>query len=114
MDDFNSDELDEEIRQSQVEEQKAGEAKLETTVGRSGRRRVPVAAPVQMDDADDYDDEEDESFGDNDGGNDSESDDEEGEEEMDDDIDEDKIDKDEMKALKGNKVVEKKERKKKN
>ena len=115
MDDVNSEELNEEIRQSQVEEVKI-DAKLDdegVTIGRSGRRRVPVQTPVRMEMEDDYDeeDEDDESFGEkgpegsSDGG-------EEGEEEMEDDIDEE-IDKDELKVLKGNKLHDKKQRRKK-
>lgn len=119
MNDFNSEELDEEIRQSQVEEKKKNEEKKTgdegVTVGRSGRRRVPVQQPVQLpDDIDDYDDEDDESFGGNadEEGSGDDDDGEDGEEEMEDDID-DEIDKDELKQLKGNKIHDKKDRRKK-
>lgn len=113
MDELNSEEIDEEIRQSQAEEGKQADKvgdKPEATLGRGGRRRVPVAAPAQQDLDDDYDDEDDESFGDEGSGDESEDGDEDGEEEMEDDVD-DEIDRDELKALKGNKVVDKKERK---
>lgn len=47
MDNYNSEEFDEEIKQSQVEEVKQGKAEADgTTVGRGGRRRVPVAQPI--------------------------------------------------------------------
>lgn len=65
LDDFNSEDLDEEIRQSQVEEKKSKDADKGVTVGRSGRRRVPVQQPAHIELDDDYDDEDedDESFG---------------------------------------------------
>jgi hypothetical protein len=93
MDDVNSEEIEEEIRASQRQDDKKKEAVVEETVGRSGRRRVPVAVPQQMDLGDSYDEEDDESFGDD---GDSGSDGEDGEEEMEDDLDEEEIDKDEM------------------
>ena len=47
--DFNEEELDENIRQSQVEETKEdAPEKPGVTIGRSGRRRVPVATPAQI------------------------------------------------------------------
>lgn len=114
LEDMNSEELDEEIRQSQaVDENKkskdAGEAEAPT--GRGGRRRVPVAQPqmVELDD-DDYDEEDDESFGDE---GTSGDDDEEGEAEMSDEIDDEEIDKGELANLKGNKTFEKTEKRKK-
>ena len=81
-------------------------------VGKSRRRRVPVnVSELAALPEDDYDDEEDESFGDEQGSDDGSDDDEDGEFDMDDDLAE--PDKDELKALKGNKIVDKKDRKKK-
>ncbi len=50
LNDVNSEELNEEIRQSQVEETKTDTKKVDegVTVGRSGRRRVPVKTPMQI------------------------------------------------------------------
>lgn len=112
LDDFNSEEYDEQIRQSQAENSQpvAKPEAVGTTVGRSGRRRVPVANPVQLADDDYGDDEDDESFGSDDGEG-SDSDGEEGEAEMDDAIDEG-IDKGELKHLQGNRVFTKAENKK--
>lgn len=45
MEDFNSDELDEEIKNSQREETKTGKEQP-NLMSRSGRRRVPVAMPA--------------------------------------------------------------------
>ena len=65
LDSLNSDELDEEIRQSQSVadgEEKKKTKQPEVTISKSGRRRVPVAQPAQLVD-DSYDEESDESFG---------------------------------------------------
>jgi hypothetical protein len=105
LNDYNSDEV-EEIKQSQEK----------GTVGKSGRRRVPVPGAVGQNDDDsqmDEEDSDDESFNDQQQGSDDESGDEDGEEDHDDDIDDDKIGKDELGVLKGNKIVDKKDRKKK-
>ena len=104
--DYNSDDIDQEVKQSQEP----------GTVGKSGRRRVPVPGAVGQNDDDsqmDEEDSDDESFNDQQQGSDDESDDEDGEEDLDDDIDDDKIGKDELGVLKGNKIVDKKDRKKK-
>ena len=107
-----SDEIVEEIQQSQnVDEQ----------VGPSGQRaagRVAVA-PQHDDDEDENDDsdfedseEEDDSFREGTGEKDG-SDGSEGEEEdMEDDIDDEEIDKNEIAALSGNRVLDKKDRRK--
>jgi len=67
-----------------------------------------------MDPDDSYDDEDDESFGGHPSDKEESGDgSEDGEDEMDDEIDDDNIDMDEINHLKGNKVVDKKERRKK-
>lgn len=117
LDSLNSDELDEEIRQSQSAvdgDDKKKSKQPEVTISKSGRRRVPVQQNIQDDD--DYDEESDESFGSADGGEESQdqaSGDEDAEEDMEDEIDDDDIDKNELAALKGNAVLDKKDRKKK-
>jgi structure-specific recognition protein 1 len=106
LEDYNSDDVEQEIKQSQEN----------GTVGKSGRRRVPVPGAVGQNDDDsqmDEEDSDDESFNDQQPGSDDESGDEEGEEDLDDDIDDDKIGKDELGLLKGNRIVDKKDRKKK-
>ena len=116
LDSLNSDELDEEIRQSQSVvdgEEKKKTKQPEVTISKSGRRRVPVQTNYVQDD--DYDEESDESFGSQDGaeGSQDQGSDDDDEEDMEDEIDDDDIDKGELAALKGNKVLDKKDRKKK-
>lgn len=110
LDDYNSDEINQDNKQSL--EVSTGKG----TVGRSGRRRVPVPGALANNEDDsqmDEEDSDDESFNDQQPGSDDESGDEDGEEDLDDDIDDDKIGKDELGLLKGNKMVDKKDRKKK-
>ena len=107
LEDINSDELNEEIKQSQDEL-----SPTKGTDGRSGRRRVPVAGAAALANDDDSnmdeEDSDDESFDDKQQGSDDEDDEEDGEEDQDDDIDDDKIAKDELAHLQGNKIVDKK------
>ena len=107
MDDINSEEFAEEIKQSQDAKPAKG------TVGRSGRRRVPVAGAGPMPDLDsemEEEDSDDESFDDKQQGSDDEEDEEDGEEDQDDDIDDDKIGNDELAHLTGEKPQKKKKK----
>ena len=111
LDDINSEDINEEIKQSQDDR-----VPLKGTVGRSGRRRVPVAGAGPMPDIDsemEEEDSDDESFDDKKQGSDDESDEEDGEEDQDDDIDDEKIGKDELNYLgvAGGKQAEKKKKK---
>ena len=87
MEDLDYDQLDEEIKQSQSQGVDGNQGEQGVTVGRSGRRRVPVAGGAavklnELEDGSDLDeDSEDESFNDN---NESESD-QDGSEEGEDD-----------------------------
>lgn len=92
LNNVNYEQIDEEIRQSQsqaddVMASKDGSPQKGVTMSRSGRRRVPVAAPMELpEEEDDYEDsEEDESFQDAGPGSENSDDDEDGEEEMEDD-----------------------------
>ena len=113
LDDINSEEFNEEIKQSQDDR-----APLKGTVGRSGRRRIPVAGAGPMPDVDsemEEEDSDDESFDDKKQGSDDDSDEEDGEEDQADDIDDEKIGKDELNYLgvAGGKQAEKKKKEKK-
>ena len=107
-----SDEIVEEIQQSQNVDEQVGPS------GQRAARRVAVA-PQHDDDEDENDDsdfedseEEDDSFREGTGEKDG-SDGSEGEEEdMEDDIDDEEIDKNEIAALSGNRVLDKKDRRK--
>lgn len=96
MDD-DSDQLDQEIKhsQSQNKDEISG-----VTVGRTGRKRVPVVNTVSL--PDDEDSEEDGNFMDEEQENDEGGEDED--EDMEDELDESEIGKDELKELQSNKV----------
>lgn len=116
IDDMLSDDIDQEIKQSQS---LAAEAEAEP--GTNKRKRIPVQVEVEEDEDEENDSDfvgddesEDESFKEGSASKSEDSDGSEGEEEdMDGDIDVDVIDQKEMAALKGNKVLDKKERRKK-
>lgn len=115
IDDMLSDDIDQEIKQSQSLEKPEPDA-----AAGSKRKRVPVKVEVDEDEEEendsdfvDEDESEDESFKEGSGSKSEGSEGSEGEEDdMDDDIDVDVIDKKEMAALKSNKVLDKKERRK--
>lgn len=106
LDDINSEDIAEEIKQSQDDR-----SPEKGTVGRSGRRRIPVAGAASMPDLDsemDEEDSDDESFGDQ--GSDDGDDEEDGEEDQEDDIDDYKIGKEELAHLTGEKATKKKKK----
>jgi hypothetical protein len=107
--DINSEDINEEIKQSQDEM-----SPMKGTVGRSGRRRVPVAGPMpDIDSEMDEEDSDDESFDDKHKGSDEEEAEEDGEEDLEDDIDDEKIGKEELAHLQGeSKPAEKRQKKK--
>jgi len=113
MEDVDSEQFDEEIKQSQSQ---GVEGNKGVTVGRSGRRRVPVSGAAamnmnQLEEGSDLDeDSEDGSFNENKSSESGEDGSEEGEDDSEDNIDDDKIDKEEMAHLVGKKAAPKKKK----